>query len=277
MQDLLHGAYDLHVHSSPDVGPRKCGDTELARRLTAAGMAGCAIKCHFNDTAARAVLLQQQFPHLRVAGGATLNRAVGGLNPYAVECSAKIGGKMLWFPTMDSLSYQKFRNANLDAVEASSLLSACGPDGKLLRAAQDILDVARQYNVTVGTGHISPAEGMELVREGARIGVRCVLTHADLPANKYSREQMLEAVRCGVMVEFSFITVYSGRTAIEEIAGHIRALGIGNVLPSSDFGQVDSPYSDEGIASYMRQLLAHGFSESEVRQLFCENPRQLVA
>ena len=85
MEDLLKGAYDLHIHTAPDVVQRKCGDLELARRLVHRGMAGCAIKNHYFDTAVRAKLLQEQFPQLRVAGGVTLNRSVGGVNPDAVE------------------------------------------------------------------------------------------------------------------------------------------------------------------------------------------------
>lgn len=277
MKDLLRGAYDLHVHTSPDVGPRKCDDSEFARRLDSTGMAGGAIKCHFNDTAARAMLLQRQFPRLRITGGVVLNRAVGGINPYAAESSAKIGGKMLWFPTMDSISYQRFRNPDLNEGEAASLLSACGPDGRLLGASRDVLEVALHYGMVVGTGHISPAEGMELAREAGRRKIRCVLTHADNPANRYSREQMLEAVQCGALVEFSFFTVYYARTPIEEIAGHIRALGIANVLLTSDFGQVESPYSEEGILMYMTQLLGKGFTEEELNRMFRMTPQQLIA
>lgn len=277
MKELLHGAYDVHVHTSPDVCPRKCNDTELAKRLSAAKMAGCIIKCHYNDTAARAVLLQSQFPQLHIAGGVTLNKAVGGINPHAVVSSAKIGGKMVWFPTMDSVSYQRFRKPDITGEEAASLLSVCGTDGKMLAAARDVLDVAKEYNMIVATGHIGPFEGMALVHEAAVRGVRCVLTHADNPANRYSPEQMREAVQCGALVEFCYFTVYYERTPIEDIAGYIRDLGIENILLSSDFGQVDSPYSDEGIALFMSRLLAHGFSEREIHQLFCDNPQKLLA
>ena len=46
LNHLLKGAYDMHIHTAPDVTPRKCDDLELARRLQAVGMAGCAIKRH---------------------------------------------------------------------------------------------------------------------------------------------------------------------------------------------------------------------------------------
>ena len=39
MKELLRRVYDLHVHTAPDVSPRKCDDLELARRLEKTGMA----------------------------------------------------------------------------------------------------------------------------------------------------------------------------------------------------------------------------------------------
>ena len=52
VHELLSGTYDLHIHTAPDVIPRKCTDEETVRRLEAAGMKGCAIKCHYFETAA---------------------------------------------------------------------------------------------------------------------------------------------------------------------------------------------------------------------------------
>lgn len=33
MDELIKGIYDLHVHTAPDVVPRKCTDLELAQRM----------------------------------------------------------------------------------------------------------------------------------------------------------------------------------------------------------------------------------------------------
>ena len=38
VHELLSGTYDLHIHTAPDVIPRKCTDEETVRRLEAAGM-----------------------------------------------------------------------------------------------------------------------------------------------------------------------------------------------------------------------------------------------
>lgn len=79
MSNIIKGAYDLHIHTAPDVVKRKCDDIQLAERLEKFKMAGCIIKNHYVDTSARASLLQKQFPNLEIAGGIVLNNSVGGL------------------------------------------------------------------------------------------------------------------------------------------------------------------------------------------------------
>ena len=192
MRELLNGVYDLHIHTSPDVVPRKYSDLELARRLAERGMAGCAIKCHYFDTAARAGLLMAQFPQLDVAGGVTLNRSVGGLNPDAVERSAQAGGRMVWFPTLEAQSYQRYQHRNDPEAGLSRFLTVCDEEGKLLPQALEVLDIAARHHMVVGTGHVGAEEGMALVRAAAERNCTIVLTHADNPADCYSVEQQEE-------------------------------------------------------------------------------------
>jgi hypothetical protein len=277
MNDLLRGVYDLHIHTAPDVVPRKCSDLEAAQRMLATGMSGGAIKCHYLDTAARAVLLHEQFPQLNIVGGITLNRSVGGLNPSAVERTAQAGGKMLWFPTLEAREYQRYHRPNDPDADLSHYISACDENGHLLPAALDVLDAAAQYQMVVGTGHIGALEGMELVREGQHKGCTMVLTHADNPADQYTIEQQMEAVRLGAVVEHSFFTTYYGRTSIEEIVRQIRAVGCENVILTTDFGQPKSPFFDEGMAQYAHLLLENGFTLDELRQIMCQNPRRILS
>lgn len=273
MNDLIKGVYDLHVHTSPDVVLRKCSDLELARRMVDAGMAGCAIKSHYSDTAARAVLLQEQFPQLHIAGGVTLNRSVGGINPDAVERSAQTGGKLVWFPTMEARSFQRFHHKE----DLSPFLTVLDENGRLIPQAVQVLEVAAQYKLTVGTGHLSAQEGMALVAEAAWLNCQMVLTHADNPADQYTTEQQVEAVRQGAMVEHCFFTTYYDRTSIEEISSQIRAVGCDHVILTTDFGQPKSPYSDEGMAQYAALLLEQGFSQTELRQMMCDGPKRLIS
>ena len=42
---------------------------------------------------------------MKVFGGVALNQTVGGLNPYAVELALRMGGRMVWFPTLSSAAH----------------------------------------------------------------------------------------------------------------------------------------------------------------------------
>lgn len=102
VKDLLKGGYDLHVHSAPDCLPRKMDDIDMAERITASTLSGYAIKNHWTSTAGRAKLINRLYPGCDAIGTITLNSAVGGLNPTAVEMAARGGVKLVWFPTCDN-------------------------------------------------------------------------------------------------------------------------------------------------------------------------------
>ncbi len=274
MSEIMKGAYDLHVHTSPDIVSRKCNDLELAGRLIAAGMRGGAIKCHHGDTAARAKMLNELYPQLHMAGGVTLNNAVGGLNPDAVECSAKMGAKMLWFPTLDAYFYQRFRHPENTATDR--LLTVLDHDGRLVPAARNVLDVAAEYHLLTGTGHLSADEGMVLVTEGQQRGVQMILTHADLPSNRYTMEQMKTVVGLGAMIELCYFTVYYERTPLAQVVECIQQLGAEHIILTTDFGQVGSPYSDEGMEAFIDLLMQQGITEKEIRQMSRDNPMKLI-
>lgn len=276
MDNLLHGVFDLHIHTAPDVTPRKCSDLELVRRLKAAGMAGCAIKSHYADTAGRAAVLQELYPELRIAGGITLNRSVGGLNPQAVERTAQMGGRLVWFPTLEAREYQRYRRGN-DGSDLSPFLTVWDEDGKLLPQVYEVLEVAARYHMVVGTGHLSAPEGLAVVRAAREQKVeRVVLTHADNPANQYTLEEQRRAVEQGALVEHCYFTTYYQRTPLEEIIRQIQGVGCENVILSTDFGQPASPYSDQGMLEYMQRLLEAGISQSDLEQMTSTTPRRLL-
>ena len=102
MRELIQGAYDLHVHTAPDVLPRRLDDFEMAQRVMDSGMAGFAMKSHYFCTGERAAMTRKLYPECDAVGTITLNGSVGGINPAAVEMAARAGTKLVWFPTSDS-------------------------------------------------------------------------------------------------------------------------------------------------------------------------------
>lgn len=276
MKEYLCGAYDMHIHTSPDVSARKQSDIGLAKRLKEAGMGGALIKCHFGDTAARAGVLNELFPDMLFRGGVVLNRQTGGLNPKAVEISAKMGGRFVWFPTMDSLSYQIFHRKGEEDPEREIRIYLLDDNGELRKEAAEVLEAAAECGMIAATGHVSAEEGMAVVRTARKIGADVVLTHADLPSNAYSITQLKEAASLGAYVEHCYFTTFYNRVTIEEIAEQIRAAGCDHTFLSTDFGQPASPYSDEGIAEYTELLEKQGFTQEELALMFREIPKRLL-
>ena len=93
---ILVGAIDPHVHSGPSVAPRGVDHLELARELSKAYFAAVITKDHDYSGVMTAALIAKHHPELltRVYSCIVLNNVVGGINPYAVEHTAAMGGKV---------------------------------------------------------------------------------------------------------------------------------------------------------------------------------------
>src|SRR6266513_681880 len=107
------GAIDIHVHSDPDAFNRSLDDFDIARIAARKGMRGIVLKNHVAPTAARAALIMRTVPGIEVWGGIALNRAVGGVNPLAVEWFHRMSGgrgKVVWLPTFDADNQHKILN-----------------------------------------------------------------------------------------------------------------------------------------------------------------------
>lgn len=104
------GVIDMHVHSHPDVFGRNMDDIDVAQLAKARGMRGIVLKNHVAETASRAALVVKVVPGVEVFGGVVLNKAVGGINPDAVEWMHRTfggRGKMVWLPTFESDKHVK--------------------------------------------------------------------------------------------------------------------------------------------------------------------------
>src|SRR5258708_39363557 len=100
--ESIAGAYDLQVHVAPDVIGRRIDDIDLAKEFLARGLRGFVLKSHYIPTAERAKVVTKAVPGIAAYGAITLNHAVGGLNPVAVEIAGRSGCKIVWIPTVDA-------------------------------------------------------------------------------------------------------------------------------------------------------------------------------
>ncbi len=97
---LLKGAIDPHVHSGPSIAPRGIDHVTLLQQASQAGFAAVVTKDHDYSGVMTAELIRQHFPELKtkIYSSIVLNNVVGGLNPYAVEHTAALGGRIVWLP-----------------------------------------------------------------------------------------------------------------------------------------------------------------------------------
>src|SRR5207237_4166739 len=81
---------------------RRIDYIDLAPEFLAAGLRGFVLKSHYVPTAERAKVVSKAVPGISAFGAITLNHAVGGLNPVAVEIAGRSGCKIVWMPTVDA-------------------------------------------------------------------------------------------------------------------------------------------------------------------------------
>jgi hypothetical protein len=158
----LDGAIDLHVHCAPSF--TRWGDgLDLARACEQAGMAGVVLKAHEGSTVAAAAILDRISSSLRVLGGVVLNRYVGGINPAAAEAALRLGGRCIWFPTMDANAHARAFGSTgaypsqRGGIESPTGIRLLDTEGKLVDAAREVLAIAAENDALVATGHLDGA------------------------------------------------------------------------------------------------------------------------
>ena len=109
--ELLRGAIDPHVHSGPSAAARGIDHIELLEQASARGYAAVVTKDHDYSGVATAELIAKHYGDLptKIYSGIVLNNAVGGLNPYAVEHTAAMGGKIVWLPTLAAENHLRWQ------------------------------------------------------------------------------------------------------------------------------------------------------------------------
>lgn len=273
LPDYLEGAADLHVHSSPDVDPRRYDDLELAQEAARAGMSALLIKSHQGSTVERAWLASRIVPGIRVFGGLVLNQPVGGLNPAAVDVALRLGAREIWMPTRSAANHRR-RHGQPGGI---ALLDG---EGVLLPAVEEILRRMAGEDCILATGHVSPEEGVALIDRALALGVRKVMvTHPEWYGTIYPAGLQRGLAARGVFFERCFVstTHRCGFTPFEVIEDAIASTGIAATVLATDLGQPDTPAPVEGLKIYAERLLASGFNRDELRRMMCENPRRLLS
>ncbi len=267
MNPILEGAYDMHVHTAPDVIDRRMDDLDLAAAYKAAGMKGFVIKSHYFDTAGRAYLIRRLFPGLRAVGAIVLNRSVGGLNPEAVRMAAKYGAEVVYMPTVDAF--------NMSHMSGAIRILA---DGGLDPAIDEILDIVRDYDMVLCSGHIAPEETLALFERAGEKGIRKMLaTHVEWRPTRASVSMQRRFTECGALLEHCVINLIGGDLTISDLVDQIHEIGAEHMVLSTDLGQAHNPAPAEALEEYADKLLRAGVTKEELRMMIVTNPERLLS
>jgi hypothetical protein len=290
-RELVRGAYDPHIHVSPDVVERRISDVQLAHRFFELGLAGFGLKSHYTSTAERARVVSEAVPGIHVLGAITLNRAVGGLNPTAVEIAE--GARIVWFPTVSSENEQhevlaadpngkvpvwvKFELSLREAGITLDPVPVVDESGELLPEARAVLEVVARHQMVLATGHLSRDEIFTLVDGAVEAGVRdIVVTHPEFPSQRLPPDDQVALAGKGALMERAFTTPHTGKCSWDQIFEATRAVGAARTVWATDLGQLFNPPVEDGLALMADQFLAAGFSEEEVHLMAVENTRRLA-
>ena len=291
-RELLAGAYDTHIHVAPDVVGRIVDDLTLAHRFLELGMAGFQLKSHYTSTAERASVVAAAVPGIDCLGAIVLNRAVGGLNPLAVEVAAREGARTVWLPTVDSVNESHERDAPAGAkvpvwVGLQRDLRAQGIEiapvpvvdaaGEVVAELATVLDLIARHDMVLATGHLDRDEIFSVVDAALARGVRqIVITHPEFPAEDLGVADQNALADRGALLERCMTTPHTNKISWERWCQNIRETGPERSVLSTDLGQSFNPPVEDGMGIMVDRLLGAGFSEEEVHTMAVTNSRRVA-
>ena len=283
-ENVLEGAIDLHHHQEPDERERNMDiiDASLYARLR--GMRGAAFKSHSQQTATTTWLAAKMVPGFLPIAVIDLNLVHGGLNPHAVDNFATIVKKrqnpaadigIVMLPSDTSCYQRQVEKSNEPCVPISK-------DGKLLPETLAIIALVKKHGLVLASGHASPDDCVLLAREAQRQGVPYTVTHANLnttpPMLDLAHAQ--DVARAGGFVEFASQSQRPGNPTLERrntrTADLIRMLGPQHAILVTDLGQANNEPAPDGLASFVMNLRAKGFTKDETDVMTKINPAKLL-
>jgi len=289
---MLEGAVDLHVHPAPSPLPRRIGALDAAELAGEAGFEAIVVKSHHHSTVMDVLALQPDGPAsgsgARVFGGIALNSAVGGLNPHAVDLALKMGGRVVWFPTIASPQHIAHHKANPNLkfpklavkLEPEEPIDVFADDGGLKPEVHRILESIADADAILASGHMSPASITAVFEAAREKGVRRTLVNHPNFVIEASHDDARRWVELGAVIEHS-LCMYDDASSfyhwdLDTLVKWIEAVGAEHSTLGSDLGQDGNPLPTDSFRKIVGALLERGMPERDVRLMISDNPRKLL-
>jgi hypothetical protein len=287
---VLEGAVDLHVHPAPSPLPRRLDAAEAARLAGEAGFRAIVVKSHHHSTVTDVLALASEgmIPSgVRVFGGVALNGPVGGLNPKAVDLALKMGGRIVWFPTIASEQHIRHHAAH-PGLKFPKLAVQLKPEepveilanGRVKDEVYEILESVKEADAIVASGHLAPDRITKLFEAAREVGVTRLLVNHPNFVIEATHEDGKRWVELGATIEHS-LCMYDDESAfyhwdVDTLVAWIEAVGPEHSTLGSDLGQMDNPLPTDSFRKIVGKLLDRGLRDDDVRRMVCDNPAELL-
>ncbi len=279
----LKGICDMHVHTNPDLRTRAYNDLQLADAAVRVGARAIVIKSHLGFTVNRAAIANEYVKRVygnntgfTMYGGVVMNKVIGGVNPEAVEKGLKLGAKEIWLPTQSAKRHlEKMGQNPADGIELVR-------DGKVIPELIDVFKLVKDYDVALGTAHVSPEEAFTVVEAARNAGVKkIIITHPEWWVCDYSIEDQIRLVKdYDVILERCYAqNMGKGQPYhlnLKENAELIKEVGYEHVMVDTDGGQVENPDWEIEMYEYMHYLVEYGIPIEHVYHMTKTIPYRLL-
>jgi hypothetical protein len=223
---------------------------------------------------------------IEIFGGVVLNRAVGGINPDAVEWMHRVygsRGRVVWLPTFESDKHVKTFGKPTD----KGLVVA--PNGQVTPEMEAILKIIARENLLLATGHVHPEEVVAVVRRGRELGVKnMIVTHGLTNVPGLSMAQAKQVAEMGAVIEICFLQFLAGPNAplpflthwnqvnAKNVAQAVKEIGAKSLVISSDLGQSGNMTHPDGIEAAIAAMKKEGISDADIDVMMRKNPARLL-
>ena len=268
---------------------RSLDHLDYAREASQAGMAAIVTKDHDYAGVMTAALIKKHHPELKtkIYSGIALNNVVGGLNPYAVEHTAAMGGKIVWLPTLTAenhFRWEKTSNwvhpASTQKIRPAAIVPVLNPDKSVRDDLKEILDVVAKNDMTLASGHLHVSETWIVFEEAKKRGVtRLIFTHPEDIVDA-SLNDVKGIAAMGAFVEHSLCMFLEGckfkSREPSDLHDQIKAAGVDQTIMCSDLGQVGTFDPIDGIRRGIKLCMDFGYSDTDIRKMVSTNTAKVL-
>lgn len=285
-RDLLDGAVDLHIHAAPSPFPRRLGIREACEQAAWAGFAAVGFKSHHHSMTTDVAAVTESDPlPLPALTGVTITNYTGGINPYAVELSLVMGGRIVWMPTTASPAHiccaaEIAFPASPIPMRADQPIQLLDDSGAVHEEVIECLALVREHDAILCLGHTGADETDKLIDQATSMGLsRILVLHPNYVVGASPARCRSWADR-GAVIEHS-ACMYDPRSnlhsyEIDTLCDYLSVVGLEHSMLGSDLGQANNPFPVEGFAAVAEALVGAGMGEQDIRKLVSGSASRLI-